>query len=452
MRVSKYDVILVSFDDILSRPDGGAGFDRELFIRALDVTEGSFRVYISRLYKHRLLVKNKGTPSTGTASRYWITPKGRKRISVVKKELRGCHLVPEMHMIGSKVRLLDMYRSLQDPYDRTLLLSHYISEPSFDLPSLLKDLELTRELPFLGTGTSTSCRGCDMSYHEDMLRTTIYGWYSFKMSSMVSNDRTTFLLHLADHSKCQGRLGEAEKVFKLVLAEGSALTRNQWFLASLGLVETYRRGNDLEKALSLLDDIEKEVVDPAHRGSIWTIRGNILTMKGSYEGSLDAMTKAVNVQKILRMPLLLSIAYQGRGHTYLMMGQQKMAERDLKAALRSARTARNRYSETWALIDLADIELSRKDLTKAGRFLRRAESICWESGDTCGLSWIESKWALFHLHKGEFHEALDHRKRAIEVNYPLPFVAEREHMFNELDRALGTDGAWKLVKRTELLR
>jgi len=430
MKVSKYDVILMSFDDIISRPDGGAGFDRELFIRALDVTEGSFRVYISRLYKYGLLVKYKGKPGSGTSSRYRITPKGRKRISVVKKELRGCYLLPEMHMIGSKVRLIDMYRSLQDPYDRTLLLSHYISEPSFDLPSLLKDLELTRELPFLGSGTSTSCRGCDMSYHEDMLRTTIYGWDPLKRSSMVSKDRTNSLLLLADHSKCQGRLGEAEKVFKLVLSEGRDLTANQWFLANMGLVDTYSRGNDLEKALSHLDMIEKEVVDPAHRGSIWTIRGNILTMKGSYEGSLDAMTKAVNVQKNLRMPLLLSIAYQGRGHTYLMMGQHKMAERDLKAALRIARTARNRYSETWALIDLADIELSRKDLTKAGRFLRRAESICWEAGDTCALSWIESKWALFHMHRGEHHEAKAHRKMALEVNYPLPFVLDRRQMFD----------------------
>jgi hypothetical protein len=119
-----------------------------------------------------------------------------------------------------------------------------------------------------------------------------------------------------------------------------------------------------------------------------------------------------------------------RGNTYLILKRLNLAETDLRASLKNARGSGNVCMEARSLMDLAAIVMTRNDLLQAVRYLKKAERICWELGDTETLSWVEARWSDYYMLKGDKKEAALHRSKAMGVNYPHPFKLERDLMFN----------------------
>jgi tetratricopeptide (TPR) repeat protein len=245
------------------------------------------------------------------------------------------------------------------------------------------------------------------------------------------------LLVLAESNHKRGKIDHAKMIYGHLLSGNIKLTRNQWYMAQIGLSMTLLKDNRPMEAMKLIDDIKSDADNPVMLAYLKQVKGRILSDLGPSDEVQSLLDSAVRSFELQGIPLLCCIAYNNRGVYYFRKLIFDRAEEDWNKALKQARKAGSYYSEGVIRCNLADIEAQRKNFEKSETHLEKAREIFMERGDLEGLSLVEHNASIMFLEKGDLESALHHFVLSEEVADPLPTRIEKLERRNNFLRSAG---------------
>jgi tetratricopeptide (TPR) repeat protein/biotin operon repressor len=438
MRISRDELVLLGLDKLLNRMDTGEPYTKEDLAIALDISKKTLNEYLTKLKKAGLIVRIQRKFVRDLDSTISITEEGKKRISLIWDSIDKMVLTPEHHGIPSCINITSILDRFNDPLEMLFFLSLYSSRKDFDLIMFLDALKISKtesnivnifsdmdldegeisRIPFIVTFSKTSFHG---HFEREILERD--GW---------SEKDVNALLVIAESNQKQGRLNDALALYDFILSDRNRISQNQWFIARMGLVHTYRKKGEFETAIRLLDETDQNTDNKTYLAYSKQVKALILTIQGDFQEAKTLFKSSIRSFKTFGLPLMLSICYNNRGTLYYREGDFKNAGEDWKKARRYATEAKSEYCESAILANLADIQAMNGNFSLSLKYLDRAQSIIEGIGDYENLGAVEFNRSLIYAMMKNKKMAVKHFKSSLEIAYPLPSSLEREEWKNTL--------------------
>ncbi len=311
---------------------------------------------------------------------------------------------------------LSLYASKKD-FDLIMFLDTLkISRADSNIVNIFSDMELDEgevsRIPFIITFSKTSFHG---DFEKEILKRD--GWSERDVSA---------LLIIAESEQKQGKLNDALTLYQYILSGKTKTTQNQWFIARMGLVHTYRKMGDFEKAIEILDETETNTDNKTFLAFSKQVRALILMLQGDYTEAMKLFNFAIRSFKTFGLPLMLAICYNNRGTLYYRMDDFENAGEDWKKGRRCATEAKSEYCEAALIGNLADIYARQGKFDLALKYLKRGEKISEKIMDLEMLSTHYFNFSLVYLMMKDLDNALKFYKRSLEIAFPLPSPLKEE--------------------------
>ena len=162
---------------------------------------------------------------------------------------------------------------------------------------------------------------------------------------------------------------------------------------------------ELATARADVDAVLDDDPDPATTARALTLLADIQQRVGDAEPALETAEQALAGWRALGDSRGAADVLRVRGITYMFMGNQDAAERDLTEALAAFEAAGDRRGEAWALQNLATIAFFRGEADEADDRLERSATVFAELGDYGGLNWCRGIQAWVRFMQGREDEA-----------------------------------------------
>jgi tetratricopeptide (TPR) repeat protein len=436
MRISRDELILIGLDLLLSESEKGISYNKEDLSVALDITEKTLNDYLTKLKKAGLVERNQKKFIKDLDSTVSITENGKERLEVLWESVNRLVLTPEHHNIPSIVKVKLILDRLRDPLEKVFFLSIYSANKDFDLFMFLDALKISKadsniinifsemdleeeeisRIPFIVTFSKTSFHG---GFDQELLQKDGWG----------ERDPNAILV-IAEADQKQGRLNDAKAYYDYLLSQHFKLTQNQWFLARMGLVHTYRKMGETQTALKFLDETMEITDNKTYLAYGKQLKALMFSLLGKFEDSLKLYNSAIRSFHSYGLPLMLSITYNNRGTLYYRMEDYDNAIDDWKKARRYATEAKSEYCEAAILSNLADMSGRNDEFDLAMKYLKRGEKISKNTGDLEMLSMIYFNFSLVYIMMNDLEKAVNMYKISDEVGFPLPSPLEKQERRN----------------------
>lgn len=432
MRISRDELVLLGLDKLINDRGPRDPYTREDLATALDISVKTLNEYLTKLVKADLIDRNQRKFIKDLDTIITITSKGLERVKMIQSNVDKMVLTPEHHNIPSCIKVRTILDRIQDPLEMLFFLSLYASKKDFDLIMFLDALKITRadsnivnifsdmdldegeiaRVPFIVTFSKTSFHG---DFEKEILEKD--GWEERDVNA---------LLIIAESEQKQGKLNDALTLYQYILSGKNKITQNQWFIARMGLVHTYRKMGEFDSALKILSDTEDNTDNKTFLSYSKQVRALIWMIQGRYEDAMKLFNSSIRSFKTFGLPLMLSIAYNNRGTLYYRMDDFDNAQEDWKKARRYATEAKSEYCEAAIIGNLADVYARQGKFDIALKYLKKAEKITKGIGDLEMLSTTYFNYSLVYIMMKEFDKALNIFKLSNEIAYPLPSPIEKE--------------------------
>lgn len=431
MKISRKDLVLVGLDLLLDKDGFAVSYTKDDLALALDIEPSTLGDYLTALKKSEFIEKSNRKYVKDLNDVVTLTEKGKEQIEIIREGIELLVMTPEHHNIPSIIKVSLILDRLKDPLEKLFFLSVYLANREFDLFMFLEAIRVSRadsniinlfsdmeveekrpsRIPFIVTFSKTSFHG---GLNEDIMNKD--GW--------TEKDPNNILV-IAEVDQKQGRLNDAMTYYDLLLSPGYKLTQNQWFLAKMGKVHTYRKMGDTKKALKILEDTTEITENRMFNAYCKQVKALIFSMLGQFDDSLKLYNSSIRSFHSYGLPLMLSIAYNNRGTLYYRMEDYENALDDWKKARRFASEAKSEYCESAIVGNLADIFARKGDFKKALSYLNKAEKNAKNMGDLEMTSSIFYNYALVYVLMKDINRAVDAFKVSETVAFPLPSPLEK---------------------------
>ncbi len=431
MKVTRTDILLYAIDEL--KKDAASGdCSQEMIASAVGLTPGSLMVYLTRLSKTGVIRAKKRLISEKFLSNIVITEKGKEKLKAFRSRLDDLIFTPQRHNISTCLKFTELAGKFRSPLERTFLLFMYKSRDNFDLNQYMGNLTTATNdmnlLNFLRKLDKPDEEQGQRSYLIEVFNMTLYG----DMNKMIEvlkgelsrEDIDSLLIHAETKYK-QGRLDEAEIIYKQLLSIQPNITINQWLQTNLGLAQVIRRKEGPKEAIAYLDRVGGETKGRLFRALLNQAKGTCFSMMGDYTTAIEMLSECIRSYRQYQYPLLISIAMNNRGVAYFSSGKIEQAEKDWSIALKMADKAHCRYAKGRLLGNLADVEVLKGNLKKAERYLNSSERLFRSVNDMEGVAAVEFNRALKSISEKDIEGLKVHFKRSEEIAYPLPPEYER---------------------------
>jgi tetratricopeptide (TPR) repeat protein len=431
-RVHREHLILYSLDlllDASSKP-GAHQYTKENLSSALEISPKTLDLYLTKLSGKGLIKRSRKKYASSLVDSLSITLGGTKELERLEGIASKMVLTPERHGISSVIPLKNIIDRIRDPLEKVFFFSVYISVPQFDLIDLMHTLhdiapgsDITQIISELEPVPETG----PLPVPEIFFRSSLFGNIVPEELDTLdgSSQDVNALLILAESYHKRGKLQQAKMIYDHLLSGKVKLTKNQWYIAHIGLAMTIFKDNRPIEAVGLIDEIREDVDNPVMLAYLKQVKGRILSDLNPSEEVIKLLDSAVRSFELQGIPLLCCIAYNNRGVYYYRVEDLDRAEADWKKAMRFAKEAGSYYSEGAIRCNLSDIEAKRKNFDKSADHLDKARRIFEERGDLDGISSVEYNCSLMYIEKGDIVEAFKHYKISEEVAAPLPTEIEK---------------------------
>ncbi len=145
--------------------------------------------------------------------------------------------------------------------------------------------------------------------------------------------------------------------------------------------------------------------DPSLRARALVVRGDIDAKAGDYDGSVNALTEAIQRLHGLGDSAAEAKALRLLGRTDMFRNDDDAARSSLELARRVAAESGERREEAWALQTLAWFAYRAGRIDEAGAHIDAATEIFTELDDRSGLGWAMGLGAWVTFHRGDWKTA-----------------------------------------------
>lgn len=170
-----------------------------------------------------------------------------------------------------------------------------------------------------------------------------------------------------------------------------------------------------------LEQLEELVWDcrrqQATRIMVWAMSalGRALAQAGLLDLSAEALTRCIELCRVMDVPAVEVIALSNLGMLYGQENEAEAYEKHTREALALACAIEERFSEAHCLCNLAGALAGQRNFEEAGRHYDLAEPIAREEGFTQVLAQVYAGRASLLLEAGRLEECHREHQRAIEA-------------------------------------
>lgn len=423
MKVKNEDLILYLIHLIKNSDTKVKTLNKEDISRALCIKLSSVNVYLSKLSTSGLIEREKKHFIEDIISTISITDRGNTRVQALLAEIDNIYFTPERHMIPGCVSYENVSQKMKDPLDRAFLLSLYYKKHSFDIVEYLSSLNIIHDDSKVTNFFMTLDGKKDESpFICDIYNMSLYGdtkYSDIKLGSDLKPQEINGLLIKAETLLKQGKLSDARMLYEMLESPNINVSQNQWFLIKLGLANVYRKSEDLDKAMQIIDDLDQQTDIKVYLSYAKQLKALELGFRGKYDESMKYFTSAIRSFHNFGFPLLLNNVYGNRGVIYFINKKYELAEKDWKTAKKYAIKGKSKYAEAKCIVNLADVELLRGNFEATEKYLKEGDEIFMMLEDFEGVALIDYNWGFYYLATGDKKKAIEKFHQFLKRAEPL---------------------------------
>jgi tetratricopeptide (TPR) repeat protein len=400
-------------------------YTKEQIASGLDIKESSINIYLSKLSSQDYIHRKRRRHVKYILDTIELTSKGEKLVEdEILEKLENVHFTPERHSIDACITYKELSNLITNPLDKVFLLTMYRKMFKFDLYSYVSNIKSIKDDSKIQKIFQESEHEKNENFLSAFYNISLYSeevYNRIKNPKELSEMNIDTLIIQAENYLKRGDIENSESLYKSLLVNKNKITQNQWFLINIGLVNVYRKREDYQRAMTLLEDLEQQTEDKRFLVYIKQVKALEIGLRGQFEESIDLFTSAIRQSFHFNNPLLTDICYANRGLIYFINKEYNKAESDWIKAKKFAQEASSRYSEGKNLTNLADIEILKGNFETAEKYLEEAESIFFDLKDLEGISMIAYNKGLYYLALKDLEKALIEYTKFITVAQPCSF-------------------------------